>query len=168
MPFGERLWLVPTNGKRPVPLTPQRGTGRTINTANDNADLGAWRLRSGLYLQSSGGVPCTSARIYRQAANQSITRVAPPHTNPDADQIVTALGARLLIDAPNGCLAEMDPTAATSLLWYNPATHAEQWVLRAPADAAGVIGVVAYDSTENARPGSLGEGIRRPNRGRRS
>jgi hypothetical protein len=148
--FGERLWLVPTDGKRPVPLTPQRGTGRIINDANDNADLGAWRLRSGLYLQSSGGVPCTSARIYRQAGNQSITRVSPPDTNADADAIVTAFGPRLLIDTTSGCLAEMDPTVTTSLLWYNPATHAEQWVLRAPAGAGGVSGVEAYDAAENA------------------
>jgi hypothetical protein len=146
--FGSRLWLVPTDGKRPVPLTPQRDTGRTTNSSNDNGDLGAWRLPSGLYLQSTGGDPCTPWRIYRQAANQSIARVAPPNTNVDNNGIVTALGPRLLIDATSGCF-DMGPVT-TSQLWYNPATHAEQWVLRAPAGAAGVIDVVAYDSTENA------------------
>ena len=139
---------MPTDGKRPVPLTPQRGTGRIINSANDDGDLGAWRLPSGLYLQSTGGDLCTPWRIYRQAASQSITQVAPPATNVDNNRIVTAFGPRLLIDTTSGCF-EMGPVT-TSQLWYNPGTHAEQWLLKAPAGAAGVIDAVAFDSTENA------------------
>ena len=57
---------------------------------------------------------------------------------------MTALGARLLLHAQTAC------PGSESLLWYNPATNAEQWLLRAPAGAAGVIGVVAYNSTQNA------------------
>jgi hypothetical protein len=136
---GPRLWLVPANGNRPVALTPQRH-----GTAGDFGDIGAWQLSSGLYLQALGA--CGTVEIVRQAANGSITPVVPAHATANNNAIVTALGPRLLIDAQTGC------PGSTSLLWYNPATHAEQWVLRAPADGGGVIGVVAYHSTENALP----------------
>ena len=35
-------------------------------------------------------------------------------------------------------------------LWFNPATHAEQWLLRATGEQFGVEGVVAYYSIDNA------------------
>ena len=53
---------------------------------------------------------------------------------------------KLLIETQSGC------PGGASLLWFNPATHAEQWLLRAPAESDGVIGVVPYNSTENAQP----------------
>jgi hypothetical protein len=134
-----RLWLVPTSGKKPAPLTPQRGTA-----GPDLGDIGAWQLSSSLYVQGLGG--CATMEIYRQAANGSITLVNVPHTSGNNNQIVTAVGTRLLVHAQTSC------PGSSSLLWFNPATHAEQWLLRAPASAAGVIGVVAYNSTENAQP----------------
>ena len=137
--FDPRLWLVPTNGKRPTALTPQRG-----GTGDDLGDIGAWPLPSGLYLQALGA--CGTLEIFRQAANGSITPVVPAHTAGNNNAIVTALGPRLLIDAQTGC------PGSRSLLWFNPATHAEQWLLRAPAGDAGVIGVIAFNSTENAQP----------------
>jgi hypothetical protein len=135
--YTPRLWLLPTDGKRPSALTPQRsGTGQ------DLGDIGAWQLSSGLYLQALGA--CGTVEIFRQAANGSITPVVPAHTAGNNNRIVTALGARLLIDAQTGC------PGSESLLWFNPATRAEQWLLRSPAGGGGVIGVVAYNSTENA------------------
>jgi hypothetical protein len=132
-----RLWLVPISGKRPTALTPQRG-----GASPDLGDIGAWQLASGTYLQALGA--CGSLQIFRQAANGSITPVVPAHTAGQDNRIVTALGARLLLDAQTGC------PGSESLLWYNPATKAEQWLLRPPADVAGVIGVLAYNSTQNA------------------
>ena len=132
-----RLWLVPTNGKRPTALTPQRS-----GAGPDLGDIGAWRLPSGTYLQALGA--CATLQIFRQAANGSISPVVPAHTAGQDNRIVTALGARLLLNAQTAC------PGSESLLWYNPATKAEQWLLRAPAGAAGVIGVVAYNSTQNA------------------
>lgn len=38
----------------------------------------------------------------------------------------------LLIQAQTGCID------SNSLLWFNPGTHAEQWLLRAPATAFAV------------------------------
>jgi hypothetical protein len=137
--YNPRLWLVPTNGKHPTALTPQRS-----GAGPDLGDIGAWQLPSGTYLQALGG--CATLQIFRQAANGSITPVVPAHTAGQDNRIVTAVGARLLLNAQTAC------PGSESLLWYNPATKAEQWLLRAPAGAAGVIGVLAYNSAQNALP----------------
>lgn len=134
--YTPRLWLVPVNGSKPVALTPQRGSA-----GPDLGDIGAWRLSSGLYVQGLTG--CGTMQIFRQAANGSIKMVNVPHTSGNNNQVVTASGTRLLVHAQTAC------PGSASLLWFNPATHAEQWLLRAPASAAGVIAVVAYNSTEN-------------------
>jgi hypothetical protein len=135
--YTPRLWLVPTSGKRPTALTPQRS-----GAGPDLGDIGAWQLPSGTYLQALGA--CATLQIFRQAANGSITPVVPAHTAGQDNRIVTALGTRLLLNAQTAC------PGSESLLWYNPAAKAEQWLLRAPAGAAGVIGVLAYNSTQNA------------------
>jgi len=132
-----RLWLVPASGAKPAALTPQR-TG----TGPDLGDIGAWRLTSGLYLQSLGA--CGTLELNKQAANGSVAAVNVPGTSNTHNLVVTALGARLLIDAGNGC----EP--GNSLLWYNPGSHAEQWLLKAPANAFGVLAVVPYYSREDA------------------
>jgi hypothetical protein len=67
-----------------------------------------------------------------------------PGTGNTHNLVVTALGSRLLIDAGNGC----EP--GNSLLWYNPGRHAEQWLLKAPANAYGVLAVVPHYSSEDA------------------
>jgi hypothetical protein len=137
--FTPRLWLLPTNGKQPVPLTPQRGSA-----GPDLGDIGAWQLSSGLYVQGLTG--CGTMEIFRQAANGSIKAVNVPGASGNNNQIVTSVGARLLVHAQTGC------PGSSSLLWFNPATHAEQWLLHAPTSDAGVVGVVAFNSTENAQP----------------
>jgi hypothetical protein len=131
-----RLWLVPASGAKPAALTPQRKDGR------DLGDIDAWRLPSGLYLQSLGA--CGTIEVNKQAANGSIAPVNVPGTGNAHNLVVTALGSRLLINAGNGC----EP--GNSLLWYNPGSHAEQWLLKAPAKAYGVLAVVPYYSTEDA------------------
>ena len=45
----ERLWLVPASGARPSALTPVRNPAKA---PGDYGDIDAWRLPSGLYLQS--------------------------------------------------------------------------------------------------------------------
>ena len=57
--------------------------------------------------------------------------------------MLTAQGSRLLIQAPTSC------TGSNSLLWFNPATHAEQWLIRAPGNVAGVEIAVPFYSREN-------------------
>ena len=90
-----RLWLLPANGARPTALTPQRKAG------HDLGDFDAWRLSSGLYLQSEGA--CGVTEINKQAANGSVTPVNVPGTPNSDNVIVTAAGPRLLIEPEGAC-----------------------------------------------------------------
>lgn len=130
-----RLWLVPVSGAPPSALTPPRR-----ESSGDLGDLDAWRLPSGLYLQSAG--PCGVLQIFRQARNGSITRVTVPHTMGD-NHVLTARGSRLLIQPPTSC------TGSVSLLWFDPATRSEQWLIQAPARQAGTTIAIPFYSREN-------------------
>jgi TolB protein len=130
-----QLWLVPLGGGRPAALTPRRGSG-----SRDLGDLDAWSLSSGLYLQAAG--PCGVLQIFKQARNGSIKLVTVPHTEGD-NHVLTASGSRLLIQAPTSCVG------SNSLLWYNPGTHAEQWLIRAPSNVVGVENAVPFYSRQN-------------------
>lgn len=132
-----RLWLVPTSGARPAALTPQR-----TPSGHDYGDIDAWRLTSGLYLQSLGA--CGTLEFNKQAANGSITQVNVPGTLNTDNQLLTALGPRLLIVAHTSC------EGGNSLLWFNPGTRAEQWLFKTPAGALGVEAAIPYNSRENA------------------
>jgi TolB protein len=130
-----QLWLVPASGARPRALTPPRKV-----SSGDLGDLDAWALPSGLYLQAAG--PCAVLQIFKQARGGSITLVKVPHTEGDND-VLTALGARLLIQAPTSC------TGSNSLLWFDPGTGAEQWLIRAPANQIGVTVAIPFYSRED-------------------
>jgi len=132
-----RLWLVPVSGARPTALTPQRTAG-----SHDYGDIGAWRLNSGLYLQSLGA--CGTLVLNKQNANGSVSQVNVPGTPNDNTRVVSAAGQRLLIDALTGC------PGSDSLLWFNPGTRAEQWLFKAPSNAFGVLAVVPYYSLQNS------------------
>jgi hypothetical protein len=120
-----QLWLVPANGSRPTALTPPRGAH-----SSDLGDLDAWPLPSGLYVQAAGA--CGTLQIFRQAASGAITLVSVPHTAGN-NQILTAYGSQLLIQAPTSC--EM----GASLLWFNPSTRHVHMLFD-----AGIIGAAPY------------------------
>ena len=128
----ERLWLVPVSGARPSALTPVRNPAKA---PNDYGDIDAWRLPSGLYLQSLGA--CGTLELNKQAGNGSITRVTVPGMA-DSPVVVTAAGSRLLVEQL-GC-----DGAGGQLAWYNPATKAEQWLFKSGAGEA-----VAYNDPQN-------------------
>jgi len=130
-----QLWLVPVSGARPTALTPRRSA-----SSGDLGDLDAWQLPGGLYLQAAG--PCGVLQIFRQARGGAITLVPVPHTTGD-NRVLTALGSRLLIQAPTSC------TGSVSLVWFDPATQAEQWLIRAPANATGAAIAIPFYSREN-------------------
>jgi hypothetical protein len=133
---GSRLWLVPVSGTRPTALTPPRNPARS----GDFGDLDAWRLPSGLYLQAAGA--CGVLHIFRQAPGGSIKLVTVPHTSGD-NRVLTARGSRLLVQAPSDC------TGSVSLLWYNPGTKAEQWLIRPPGHVIGVTVAIPFYSRQN-------------------
>jgi len=130
-----QLWLVPARGGRPAAMTPRRSA-----SSRDLGDLDAWSLSSGLYLQAAG--PCGVLQIFKQARDGSIKLVTVPHTEGD-NAVLTASGSRLLVRAPTSCLG------SSSLLWYNPGTHAEQWLIRAPSNVIGVENAVPFYSRQN-------------------
>ena len=137
--FIPRLWLVPASGAKPVALTPQR----TVVAGGDYGDIGAWRMASGLYLQSLGA--CGTLEFNKQNPNGSLTPVKVPGTLNVSTRIVTASGPWLLLDALTGCDAP-----SQSLLWFNPGTRAERWLFRTPDSASGVQAVVPYFSLADA------------------
>jgi hypothetical protein len=128
-----RLWLVPASGARPSALTPVRNPARP---PHDYGDLDAWRLPSGLYLQSAGA--CGTLELNRQAANGSLTGVTVPGMT-DSPVVVTAYGAQLLV-GQLGC-----DGSGGQLAWYDPATGAEHWLFKTGAGPSPV----AYNSLEN-------------------
>jgi hypothetical protein len=132
---GPRLWLVPVSGARPTALTPLRSPG-----TGDFGDIDAWQLPSGLYLQSLGA--CAVLQIFKQAPAGSVTLVTVPHTEGD-NHVLSALGSRLLVEAPTSC------EGGISLLWFDPGTRAEQWLIRTPATVAGVESAIPFYSREN-------------------
>jgi len=57
--------------------------------------------------------------------------------------VLTALGSGLLLQAPTSC------AGSVSLLWFNPATRAEQWLIRAPGNVAGATIAIPFYSRAN-------------------
>lgn len=133
---GPQLWLVPVSGAHPTALTPPRRVA-----SGDLGDIDAWSLPSGLYLQALG--PCGVLQVFKQASNGSVALVNVPHTTGD-NHVLSALGSRLLIQAPTSCIG------SNSLLWFNPATRAEQWLIRAPDNVSGVGAAIPFYSRQNA------------------
>jgi len=125
----QQLWLVPVSGAKPSALTPVRKAGE------DDGDIDAWQLSSGLYLQSLGA--CGTLEINKQAKNGSITMVTVPGAD-NSPVVVTASSSRMLVRT-GGC------EGGGQLVWFNPGTRAEQWLFK-----TGVQEVVAYTNEENA------------------
>jgi hypothetical protein len=101
----------------------------------DPGDVGAWRLPGGLYLQAIGS--SGNARIFRQASGRPVTPVTVPRTGGD-NWILASRGGWLLLTVSNLC------ADSTSLLWFNPSTYREQFLIRPPRRMAGLLGAVPY------------------------
>jgi len=128
---GAQLWLVPVSGARPTALTGQ--------AAPDEGYSDAWKLGSGVYLD--GG--CSQA-LWNQSSRNPLVTV--PGTKDDDVQVVTAVGSRLLVVASASCFG----TSSGSLLWFNPATDAEQWLMRVPEHVYGTSSAIAFYSRDSA------------------
>lgn len=126
---GGRLWLVPADGRTPAVLTARPGSSGSPGA------IGAWRLPGGLYVQTLGS--SGTARIFRQAADGSLTPVTVPRAAASTS-IMTGQGARLLLSAATPC------DDSTSLLWFNPSTRREQMLIKTPRNLAGVLGAIPY------------------------
>ncbi len=127
-----RLWLVPVSGAAPRAITPV-GNGDD----GDYGNIDGWRFPSGLYVEALGG--CGTAFIGKQApGNTKVAEVIVPGSAGN-NVVVATSGDRMLVQERTEC------TPGSSIVWFNPATHAVQKVLHAPANGDGVLAVVAYD-----------------------
>jgi hypothetical protein len=138
------LWLVPVSGAPATHLVANAHLG----------SIDAWRLNSGVYVQTSPiqypiefpvqpATDCAVTRIFKRAANGTVRPVTIPGINGiPFDQVLTAIGSRLLVQVTQvsaACSQE-----SQSLLWFDTATGAEQWLVRAPAGAFGVTTAIAF------------------------
>jgi hypothetical protein len=130
----DRLWLVPASGARPRPLTPQRGPH-----SPDPGDFNAWATPGGLYLQAV--TASGSVLIFRQRPNGALRAVKVPGSA-RLNWIASTRSSRLLINQESPC------AGTDSLLWFNPATGREQYLIKAPRGRAGLLGFVPYGPPE--------------------
>ncbi len=119
--FESRLWLFPINGGKVTALTAQRN-----GHGEDQGDIDAWKLTSGVYLQSLG--PCGVEYVGNLAGQQ----VKLPGVSYPSYHIVTGQGSSLLVQADNGC------SAGASLVWFNPGSKKVSWVFDSPKNIVGV------------------------------
>jgi hypothetical protein len=129
-----RLWVVPVSGQLPVALTSRPGPDTPVT-------VDAWRLNSGLYVQSFGASDISF--ILRQAPDGPATTVTGPGPVSDA-YVVASDGSSLLVQA------WMSTEWSYSLLWFNPATGARKWLVKTPVNAQGVTAAIAFDTEQNA------------------
>lgn len=134
---GTRLWLVPAGGARPTVLTAPPGPAA--------GDTDAWRLPGGLYTNfyvEHGGGTCE-----RVSVSGGCRPVSVPGLADTADPlVVTAAGSWLLIVAPPTGFA----SSSGQLLWLDPATRAEQWLFRVPANVNGSSTAIPFFTSEGA------------------
>jgi len=140
-PGATRLWLVPTEGGAPKPLTVPSGGG---SGAGDN--VGAWTAGGTVYVNSTSFSQCSGApsgpggvAIFQasQAGSGSSPATIAGSTG-NHNTIVAAVGDRLLVLAQTSC------PGTSSLLWYRPATGATQPLLTESADQVGVVEAVPF------------------------
>jgi TolB protein len=133
---GTRLWLVPADGARPTVLTaPAPGRG----------DIDAWRLPGGLYTDfyvEHGGGTCAQVSLSGGCRTVSVPGLA-DNAGP---LVVTAAGSWLLIAAPPQGFG----SSSGQLLWFDPATHAERWLIRVPVNVYGNSTAIPFFTPEGA------------------
>ena len=125
-----RLWLIPIGGS-PTALTPRLRMNRRFLGYAD-----AVRTRGTVYLQADIFPNVRSiVRLAPDGTRHTIRIPGPAGVSP---QIVTARNGRLLLQSDVGT-KEPRPS---SLFWFNPATHAIQYLIRTPPGIYGVCGAI--------------------------
>ena len=144
-----RLWLVPTNGATPTPVTGASGSPSGMGDL-----LGAWQGAGAVYVNSMDFTQCPSAPsgpgglVVSSVSNGSMQQLSVSGTTNNHTSVVSALDGRLLLLAQTSC------PGTYSLLWLNPSTGATQTVLSGSAGQVGVIAAVPYGNGPAAISGS--------------
>ncbi len=132
-----RLWLVPTDGSAPTPLTPKNDGSE----GPDLADLNAWKLSAGTFVQAAGG--CGYVYLAKLNDDGSTTKVDVPEVDEHRSVIVKAVvNDQLLLQASLSC------GSGESLVSYDPSTNSTTVLLGGTVNGGGVISVLAYRGDE--------------------
>ena len=128
----DQLWLVPTNGTTPTPLTaPNDG-----KTGPDYGDTNAWQVPAGTYTQALGA--CGVIFLAKLNADGTTSPVKVPNVQGATIIVVGANGGDLDLQAKAGC------GGGQSLVDYNPSAGTSTVLLGPPVNGGGVIGAVPY------------------------
>jgi len=133
----QQLWLVPTSGARPAPLTaspPARG---------DNGDLTAWPIPAGVYLTDAGA--CGVAYVAKLKPDHRTTPISVPGVTGGSTSVIGAYHGTLALrwNPPCGAGAE--------LMWFSPEAGMTKPLLGPHANGGGVAGVLAYGADDPNR-----------------
>ena len=142
-----QLWQVPLNGGAPTALTavnPQDGSDPAWN--GDFADLNAWQLPSGTYLQSTRS--CGPGFLSRLTPDKHTTNVPVPGVGDrpaNGAAVVGVDGADLdLMAITRGCSGG----GQSQLVRYDPAANTPTVLLGPPVNAGSVINALPYTGQE--------------------
>jgi TolB protein len=133
-----RLWLVPTEGAAPTPLTGKNDGG----SGQDLGDLNAWQLSEGTFIQAAGG--CGVVYLAKLDASDGTTT---PVSVPDVDdhRSIRVLGVaddQLQLQATLSC------GSGESLLNYNPATGTSTVLLGGDVNGGGVVDAATFPDSQ--------------------
>jgi TolB protein len=144
-----RLWLAPVAGGQPQPLT-----GISGSLSGQGYLTGAWQTAGAVYITAKTPAQCSGApsgpggqQILQLSSSGAEASVKIPASTNNHDSVVAAVRGQLLVLAQTSC------PGTSSLIWFNPSTHATRNVLTAPATQAGVISAVPYGSGPAAYSG---------------
>jgi TolB protein len=121
------LWLVPTNGQPPTPLTltPKRGSG-------DYGDVDAWSLPGGDYVQVLGA--CGYIYLGRLGRTERTVAVQVPGiASGKSVYVLGAVNDQLALTASFSC-----SPGSVSLMWFDPATDVVSPLLGPPVNGGSV------------------------------
>ncbi|MGO8961083.1 MAG: RNA polymerase sigma factor [Streptosporangiaceae bacterium] len=142
----ERLWLVPANGAAPTALAPASGSA-----SGTGFEAGAWSAGGHIYLTQTSARQCSTAAtgpgglgIMAVGQGGSVTPVTVARSTNYYDNVVAAVGSRLIVLAQTSC------PGTSSLLWFTPSDGTTTALLPAPAGELGVLAAVPYRGAPTA------------------
>jgi TolB protein len=136
-----QLWEVPLDGGTPTPLTAlNSGQEDDPGFGGDIGDGDAWKLPSGVFLQSAGA--CGTAFLSRLTPDGHTTRVKIPGVSDDVF-VTGASNDRLVVRGHVGC------SGTTSLVSYDPAANTSTVLLGPPINGGGVSQAMLYPSADS-------------------
>jgi hypothetical protein len=138
--ISQRLWLVPTDGSTPTPLTSGSGSPAGIGF-----NLTASQVNGTWYVTETSASQCPSAPsgpggldIMQVASGGTVSTVSVPDSTNYRNTVLAAAGTRMLVLAQTSC------PGSYSLLSFDPSSGTSQVLLPAPAGEVGVTAAIPF------------------------